>query len=327
MDRTIAETSKTRTDVPNTTVALRDAVHGFVQHCRLSKSLSPHSLRAYQSDLNDFLEHAKSIELPGDVDAQSITDYVHSMRHVRRLKETTIRRHLATLKVLFRWFERENIIPVNVFHRMDLSTRLPKRLPRALESGEMRRLLQASSYLPRKGRGLTYGELLMNAVLVIFFSTGVRVGELVSICLADVSLAESSILIRGKGNRERRVYIAGRGAMCAVKRFWLKRRQLAGTDDHLFLGQQGKPVSPQLIRARLGSLAHRAGVAKHVTPHMLRHTAATQLLDAGVDIRFVQKLLGHSSIATTQIYTQVSDVMLKAKLDCANTLGRVRRAG
>jgi len=106
-----------------------------------------------------------------------------------------------------------------------------------------------------------------------------------------------------------------------------ERRPLKATTDHLLVTADGKAVTTGFVRRRLKALGDRAGVVRRITPHMLRHTAATQLLEAGVDIRLVQRLLGHASIATTQIYTQVTDVALKARLTLANTLVRIRRGG
>lgn len=306
---------------------LHTAIRSFIQHCRVLKSLSDHTLRAYFGDLLDFVQHAGSESMPPKIGPDVITTYVESMRERRHLKETTIRRRIATLKILFRWLERNRIVGLSVFHDLDLSVRIPKRLPRALDPSDMRRLLITieDRHWRRRRCRRPYDQVLMQAVVVALFSTGIRIGELVAVRLADVSLPEASILVHGKGNRERRVYLAGRGAISSLRLYLSDRRRIAGEGDHLFVKESGSPVSAGFIRAKLRSLAGRAGLRNRVTPHMLRHTAATQLLDAGVDIRFVQKLLGHSSIATTQIYTQVTDSMLKAKLEGADTLRRVLR--
>jgi integrase/recombinase XerD len=133
----------------------------------------------------------------------------------------------------------------------------------------------------------------------------------------------AGLLVHGKGNRERHVFLSGKDAKALLKTYLKRRGQIGSTSDHLLLGADGDVWTPQLLRRRLGALAKRADISRRVTPHMLRHTAATQLIEAGVDIRFVQKLLGHASIATTQIYTQVSDSSLRSTLEKANTLDRV----
>jgi len=160
----------------------------------------------------------------------------------------------------------------------------------------------------------------------VLFATGIRISELVSIPLQNASVSDASILVRGKGNRERRVYLSSGQAAKVLTDYWERRKSIPGA-DWLFVRENGCRITSQYIRSRLRAVATSAGIARRVTPHMLRHSAATQLLEAGVDIRVVQRLLGHSSIATTQIYTQVTDAVLRTKLDDANTLGRLRRAG
>jgi site-specific recombinase XerD len=300
-------------------------VGAFLQHCRVAKSLSACTLRAYRSDLADFERLIGSGTTISEVDRDRIRSYVRVLLD-RGLKQTTIKRRVATLKVFFRWLEHEGLLPLSVFHRLDLSIRLPRRLPRALDPEDMRRLLRAAGSRVRRAAARTsYDDLLGHFLVVALFTTGLRVGELVSINIADVSVRESAIQVRGKGNRERRVYLPGRLAILALGRFLAARRTIRTSHDSLFVGASGIAITAQHVRNRLASLGVAAGIVHRVTPHMLRHTAATQLLEAGVDIRFVQKLLGHSSIATTQIYTHVRDVALKAKLARANTLARLSR--
>jgi integrase/recombinase XerD len=142
-----------------------------------------------------------------------------------------------------------------------------------------------------------------------------------------MNLADGSILVRGKGNRERRVYLSGQLARQVLDQYLFFRTRIAGCSNALLVDSDGAPLTPQHFRRRLATLCKRAQIKRHITPHMLRHTAATQLIEAGVDIRFVQKLLGHASIATTQIYTQVSDVSLRNTLEKANTFERLVLGG
>jgi site-specific recombinase XerD len=305
------------------------AVTQFLEHCRIAKHLSANTLRAYGSDLADFAGVVGGRTRVDDVDREAVRRYVRALVDEKHLKATTVKRRIATLKVLFRWLEREGVLPISIFHRLDLSIRLPTRLPRALEADEMRRLLRAAQHRPGLSgpRAASYEDLLLHFVLATLFTTGLRVGELVSVQLDQVSLREGAIQVRGKGNRERRVYLTGRQALTLFGRFLEARRRIAGVSDRLFLTAQGTPLTTQHVRKSLRRLGERAGLTRRVTPHMLRHTAATQLLEAGVDTRFVQRLLGHASIATTQIYTQVRDAALQATLARANTLYRLTRAG
>jgi integrase/recombinase XerD len=163
----------------------------------------------------------------------------------------------------------------------------------------------------------------MQFVLTTLLTTGIRIGELVSATRRDLSSADGVLHIKGKGDRERKVYLPGRQAHASMNAFLARRDRIRQAEDALLVTAEGFPVTSQQIRRRLKSLASFAGITRRVTPHMLRHTAATQLLEAGVDIRYVQRLLGHASIATTEIYTHVRDVALRDQLIRANTLGRI----
>lgn len=299
---------------------LSSAIDNFLDHCRISKRLSANTLRAYETDLTDFLSHVGKDTMIRSIDRDRLRQYARTLFDAKGLKETTVKRRMAALKVMFRWLERDEVIDLSPFHRLDLSIRLPRRLPRALSVDEMRRLLNVAE------RDLTYGhdEVVMHFAIICLFVTGLRVGELAGAGFAEVDPKEASILVRGKGNRERRVFLTGQGAIQSLNTYLAARDKITTTSERLLVSATGTDVTPQFIRRKLAFLGKRARIERRVTPHMLRHTAATQLIEAGVDIRFVQKLLGHASIATTQIYTQVSDSSLRDTMERAGTLARVR---
>ncbi|MBI5162681.1 MAG: tyrosine-type recombinase/integrase [Magnetospirillum sp.] len=295
----------------------------FLDNCRIARTLSPHSLRAYEIDL----KHAESklgAEIAvSSIDRNVLRQYAGGMLRDEHLKETSVKRRMATLKQMFKWLEREDLLPLSPFHRLDLTIRLPRRLPRALTVGDIRKLIETSRH--EAEMRATHSAGLMHFVVTTLFVSGLRVGELTGVRLPDLDVPEGTILVRGKGNRERRVYLPGGEARTTLEGYLRGRAGVSVEDDHLLISSNGTAVSPQYIRRRLSAMAKRASISRHVTPHMLRHTAATQLIEAGVDIRFVQKLLGHASIATTQIYTQVSDSALKETLERADALGRLAR--
>lgn len=306
---------------------LAESIGTFLQHCRVAKGLSPHTLRAYRFDLEDFTKSLGARTPVSSISRDSIRDYTRVLLEERGLSASTVKRRVATLKVMFRWLEREELLEANPFHRLDLSIRLPRRLPRSLTPVEMRLLIRAAEAGIRSADAAgRYAAVRLHFIVVALFTTGLRVSELVSARVIDVSVREAAIQVRGKGNRERTVYLPGRQAFTALARFFSARKALASREDILLVAADGSALTAQHIRKQLRGLGTVAGVERRVTPHMLRHTAATQLLEAGVDIRFVQRLLGHASISTTQIYTQVRDSTLKAKLVRANTLARLNRA-
>jgi integrase/recombinase XerD len=189
-----------------------------------------------------------------------------------------------------------------------------KRLPRALSRDEI-------SFLLLKLRGTTYSDAMLRVAVRLMVSTGVRVGELCKLRVEDISPDGASLRVHGKGSRDRVAYVADKTFRAELRRLVETRQGTAGRSAPLFVNRQGVKLKPQSIRTRLRLAAAEAGLARRITPHMLRHTAATLLIETGVDIRIVQRLLGHSSIATTEIYTYVSDEALRASLEKANVLG------
>lgn len=316
------------TDGPDPNLPVRRLSDLFLNHCRVAKSLSQNTLRAYSLDLTDFCGVIGSHTQVREISRDTIRDYVRGLMDERGLTAATVRRRIATLKVLFRWSEREEHVSTSVFHRLDLTVRIPKRLPRALTPVEMGALLRTAQANVRTATSSDrYAAALLHFSVVALFTTGLRVGELISTRVADVSVGEAAIQVRGKGNRERTVYFPGRQAFAVLARFYTARKAIPSTADLLLVSRDGTALTAQNMRTQLRVLAESAGIERRITPHMLRHTAATQLLEAGVDIRYVQRLLGHASISTTQIYTQVRDSALKATLVRANTLARLSRTG
>jgi len=299
---------------------INQASANFLDHCRVGRSLSANSLKAYATDLDSFASFAGANTLVGEIGRESLRDYARWLMDRCNLKEASVKRRMAALKVFFRWLEREEQLEITPFHRLDLVVRLPRRLPRGVSADELKRLLSA---IGDEKDG--YPALLLRLAVVMLFVTGLRVGELTAVRLGDLDLTEGVIQVRGKGNRERRVYLTSPEVKRLLERYLTHRRRRAPMEaEHLLIAPDGLPATPQYLRRHLHKAAKHAGIARPITPHMLRHAAATHLVEAGVDIRFVQKLLGHASIATTQIYTQVSDSSLREALARADTLGRVK---
>ena len=292
----------------------------FLRHCR-GKGLSDHSLRAYGQDLNDFMGWARRSGCAGSLDAATIVAWLSDMRE-RGLAPASIKRRLACLKVMAGWLEEDGRIAVNPFHRLKPRIRLPRRLPRNLTRVELRELL-ASARSESEARPADIPRAVLRLALEFLFATGVRVGELCTIRLPDMDLAGGTVRIRGKGNRERCVFLVDGALRSLLSAFLRLRDAVCPASDVLLVTGRGTPVRTDYIRRKLHQLAARTPLARRITPHMLRHSAATQLLEAGVDIRFVQKLLGHGSISTTEIYTHVSDESLRTTLTRANPRKRL----
>lgn len=292
----------------------------FHEHCRVGRGLSANTLRSYAIDGADFAKFVGSSTPVSEISRDQLREYVRVLLDVRGLKKSSVKRRIATLKVFFRWLEHEGLIKLNPFYRIDLILRILHRLPRSVSSDDLRKLL---TFLQKREQGFT--AVLFELVVSLLFSTGLRISEPATIRVGDLDHTEGVIQVRGKGNRERRVYIFGSTLRRLLKRYLVMHQQVTKNSDALFVMARGSPATTQYLRRGLIRSAERAGVSRRITPHMLRHAAATHLIEAGVDISFVQKLLGHASISTTQIYTHISDDRLKERLSQANTLGRIRR--
>ncbi len=304
---------------------LQDAITQFISHCQHGKNLSRHSLKAYSIDLQKFrLFAGKNVSIK-KCDKTLLQKYLAHLFDVCDLKETSVKRRLASLKVFYRWMELGDIIAVNPFHRLDTRVTLPQQVPIGLTKKEIRALIQNTRKRMGESQNTAYGQGTWNrhedtghlnvhttlVVLELLFSTGIRVGELVDLTMREINMKESSIFIAGTGVRERKVYIPDEEIKLLLKSY-IKRRNLRKPDtDSLFINSRNQPASTQFIRKLIRMAGDEAGLKNRITPHMLRHATATHLLEAGLDIRQVQRLLGHSSIATTQIYTQASDSGLK----------------
>jgi site-specific recombinase XerD len=293
----------------------------FHEHCRIGRGLSVNTLRSYAIDGADFAKFVGSSTPVSEITRDQLREYVRALLDIRELKISSVKRRIATLKVFFRWLEHEGLINLNPFYRLDLTLRIPRLLPRSVSADDLRMLL---TYIRKKEQGFT--AVLFELVVSLLFSTGLRISELAAVRVRDLDRIEGIIQVRGKGNRERRVYIVSAALRRLLKRYLVMHQQISNNNsDALFVTAIGNPATAQCLRRRLIKTAERAGISRRITPHMLRHAAATHLIEAGVDISFVQKLLGHASISTTQIYTHISDDRLKERLSQANTLGRIRR--
>jgi integrase/recombinase XerD len=293
------------------------AVGEFLRFCALERQLSGHSVQAYAADLRDFRKWLKADVAIGDVSLALSKEYLEDMVGLRKLTVATVRRRFACLRAFFRRACEKQECPDPFVNWRPLLPRR-RRLPRTLSRGEAAFLLSSRNADFERADN---GEQVFRTVVRLMVATGMRVGELCKLKLEDLSPDCSTVRIQGKGARDRVAYVTDPSLRKDLHRLiaHLRKSQIGG--GALFVNRYGSPMRPQSVRSKLRRLANDAGLARRVTPHMLRHTAATLLIETGVDIRFVQRLLGHSSIATTEIYTHVSDEALRATLERADVLG------
>jgi tyrosine recombinase XerC len=280
--------------------ALLDEIEAFLHHQETARDLSPHTLRAYAGDLVDL---SSTVEAKGPVPAADV-DVLALRRHLSHLQGQglsvrSVARKISAIRALFRWLAEEGRISTNPAAAL----RVPKRgrpLPKFLSRDQVDRLLAAPAADDWTG-------LRDRALLETLYSTGARVAEAAGLSLADVDLREGVALVRGKGRKER-VAGLGRPAVAAL-RAYLDATTAQGRRRHrdaVFLNREGGRLSIRGIARALDRHARRVGLPAGTSPHVLRHTFATHLLEGGANLREVQEMLGHASLGSTQVYTHLT---------------------
>ena len=287
---------------------LQEIIPRYLEFCRYQKCLDEKTLKAYRIDLRQFAEQVNAGKdvVVSEISKDMLEDYV-AMLH-REFKPKTVKRKIASLKALFHYLEYEEILMVNPFDRMRVKFREPVILPKTIP------LFAVETFLTKMYQDYTATETAYRkqtilrelAVIELLFATGMRISELCALKPADVDLQDRTILIYGKGAKERRIQIGSEAVVEILKTYCDEYREVMQKGGFFFVNQLGTPVSDQTIRRMINRYVKRAGIELHITPHMFRHTFATCLMEADVDIRYIQEMLGHSSIHITEIYTHVT---------------------
>jgi integrase/recombinase XerC len=314
----------------------------FQRYLSVERNVSPHTIEAYQRDVGQFFEFLAS--LPGQppedasarpdgtataalegVDQHTVRAYLHAL-HQRRLESTTIARKLAALRTYCRFLRREQICAVTIFDHV-ATPRLQRKMPSFLSEHEMADLLdrpEVSDVLQQRNM----------AILELLYATGMRVSELTGLRCTDLDLVRQMVHVCGKGGKERLIPVGAR-AIAAMQAYLMHYKALArrrsrrtplGSEPSqpLFLNARGGRLSPRSVRTIVARAAVQIGHLERISPHAFRHSFATHLLNAGADLRVIQELLGHASLATTERYTHVSTSRLLAVYRDAHPRARVR---
>jgi site-specific recombinase XerD len=301
---------------------IRADVKAFLRHGEAARNLSPHTLRAYGADLDDMAAGLArfGVKQSRAVDLFLLRRYLTSLRG-RRLAPRTMARKISSLRAFFGWLATVGRLPTNPAEGL----RLPRRgrsLPRVLARDEVDRLLAVQDATASDWRGARD-----QALLETLYSTGARVSEMAGLDLGDVDLADGTALLKGKGRRER---LAGLGRPCIrslESYFEALADARARRDAHaVFLNHRGTRLTARSIARVLQARVAAAGLPRGVSPHTLRHSFATHMLEAGANLREVQELLGHRSVASTQIYTHLTlDHLMRVYARAHPRAGRKRR--
>lgn len=284
---------------------LQTHIRSYLEYCQHQKRLDAKTLKAYRIDLTQFHAYFPSEDIQ-TISQNKLEDYIASL-HLK-YKPKTVKRKIAALKAFFRYLEYKDLIGRSPFHKVQIKFREPVILPKTIPLHTVEAFL-TTIYQQRRDAKTTYQKrnaLRDAAVIEMLFSTGMRISELCSLRMESVDLYDKSILIYGKGSKERKIQIGNDDVINILREYkddFFDEIQSCG---HFFANQDGSALSDQSIRRMINKYASLAAIDLHITPHMFRHTFATSLLDADVDIRYIQEMLGHSSINITEIYTHVA---------------------
>lgn len=304
----------------------------YYSYCQFQKKLTSNTIRGYQFDLQYFFKflegYDNSIHCFDDITRHVLEDYLESLTPIYRVK--TVKRKMAGLKGFFTYLERHELISENPFRNLQIRLREEYRRPKGLSMSEISKLLhvvykseialeaqakwKSSKHNGLGIRNLTVDEFLWYrdaAILELLFATGVRVTELCSIRYEDYDESENSLTIIGKGNRERKTFVENKQVLSILGDYLTIRKSVPFYCESIFITKFFDSMSTQAVRLVVEKYTTLAGFTKRITPHSFRHTFASLMLEQGVDIRYIQELLGHTSITTTQIYLHVSEDKIK----------------
>lgn len=277
----------------------------YLDFCKYQKALDPKTIKAYRIDLSQYSEFIKASDY--NCDKNLLQTYIAKMYHDYNVR--TIKRKIASLKAFYNYLEYEEIIDHNPFSKLRIKLHEPTTLPRTVPLPTIDMLFQCAYKHKRSINPTRYQYLAAIrdiAVLELLFSTGMRVSELCFLRPNMVNLEERKIMIYGKGSKERMIQIANDDVFSAVSEYYNAFYTSIIETGFFFVNRLGHQLSDQSVRLMIRKYANAAGVNLHITPHMFRHSFATFLLEEDVDIRYIQALIGHSSITTTQIYTHIT---------------------
>ena len=311
---------------------VRQAREQYVRWLMVAKDLSPHTVRAYKSDVAAF-ERAVGPGLRVEkIDEDVIVSFLEGLR-TEGLSPRSIRRRAAGLKGFCRWLVARGALDSDPSAGVPVLAGRSRTLPRVVPQHELDLLLHWLRVTAGLGHAADTNAVLRRPhesttllAVALMVATGARVHEVVGLRCSDIDLPGRSLRITGKGRRQRQVFLTNDWIADLTAAYIQARAALDILSPQLLFNSNHDALTAPALRSRLAKAAEHAGLGIRVTPHMLRHTAATQLIEAGVDIRFIQRLLGHASLTTTEIYTHVSDGALSRVVSDADVLGRLLNA-
>ena len=274
-------------------------ISNYIEVIEHIKKLSPNTIKAYRIDLYQFASFTKNILANKD----TIKQYIVYLN--QQFAPRSVKRKIASIRAFYRELSINGILKKNPFDQFEIRIHTPKQLPRTIPQQIIQSILQSAYNEYNNGNRIALRNIM---VLELLFNTGLRVSELCSLERDNFSLGDDGLrlLVNGKGSKERVIQLVTPELLKLSKLYYQIYAQQIQEHSAIFYNRNGKRISPQTVQRIINRYLKKLNLQNHITPHMFRHTFATSLLEAGMDIRYIQSLLGHSSISTTQIYTHVT---------------------
>lgn len=281
----------------------------YIEYCECRKHLDPKTLKAYKIDLKQYNDFCSDLS---DCFSRKTVDKFITFLH-KQYKPKTIKRKIASLKAFFHYMEYKELLDENPFTKLDIRFREAKLLPKTIPFHSIQTFLSTLYAQKELSRSQYQLQCCIRdiAVIELLFATGIRISELCSLKPADIDLENHTVLIYGKGAKERILQIGNPEVIYALSLYQNTFQKEISDCGYFFVNRLHHKLSDQSVRYMINHYAKLSGINLHITPHMFRHSFATLLLEQDVDIRYIQRMLGHSSISTTEIYTHVSNTKQK----------------
>lgn len=281
-------------------MSYKEQVKKYLEYCEFRKELDWNTLKAYRIDLRQFFEYTRE-DIP---DKEKIEDYITKLH--KKFKQKTVKRKIASIKAYYNYLEEREIIKENPFRKIKVKFKESMILPRIIPREEIEQLLNYM-YAQENNIEKNYKYWLRDiAVIEVLFATGARVYEISNIREDSVNLNSGLIKIMGKGGKERYIQVSSGEILDLLKKYYQYNAEAIKRSGFFFVNCRGNKFTEQSIRLMLKKYTRLAGIERNITPHMFRHSFATYLIEEEVDISYVQQILGHSSIKTTQIYIHIA---------------------
>ena len=277
----------------------------FLNYCRYHKKLSDKTIRAYKIDLSQYGVFSNELS------KQALWDYIEYLN--KKYKPKTAKRKLATLKAFIHFLLLQDLIDFNPFDKLETTIKEPLLLPKTIPLGVIAKLISFSyqQIVFAKSDYQIRSAVRNTSILELLFATGARVEEICTLRSDNVDLLGNSVKFYGKGSKERIIPIENFAVLSILRKYHSLFEKEIPDSGYFFVNKLGRRMTEQSVRNMINFYCKQCGVDMHITPHMFRHSFATLLLEEDVDIRYIQRMLGHSSITTTQIYTHVTSAKQK----------------